>query len=294
MYQSMKKYKLILIFYLVLISIIFLSLPIKARSVNLPNLNVVNQDTYILKQTLPIRKEIFSQTQQENKKASNTIVIPRSPRTGTAKGNIRPGATKAPPSCLKPDEKLILTALVKKEANDVTLFIYPHFWFYIDIPSQCDNLKVQFTLKKPTKLLKNDQFVYDYQYVIYNNDIPVTSNSDFLKVSIPKEVKYALKEKNVPYKWDLRLVEYNGVAIKKFTSIYGFIQNVGIRSPQEYEELLKGLSAQVRYKVYIDNDLWFDGINELAQEYVNNPQNSLIKQKWAELLKLIGFMEINN
>lgn len=284
----MRQNKLILVLCLMLLNLVCLRLPIKAQSVNSSN-NTPKSDM-----------------------TTKKIVLIEAPKSGTPGGQKISGATRSPELIITPEwqkisgastspelitavtneektenpvidclkTKQCLIGLFQNEGKDFTLSSYPTFWFYIS--SEFQNIKkIKFMLRDPQK---------DKETIIYDTYISLKSGSNIVKISVPKEAKYAL-ENNSSYRWDLIVFFEHSDSKESDLELNGYIEKLPIEIQDQNS--LKNLSGYELSKVFLDNEIWYDAINELAELYFNNPNDQKIKTEWNNLLNSLNLKELS-
>ncbi len=186
--------------------------------------------------------------------------FPTAPDTGTPIGNSTPGGSRPNTNC--PQTKLPLRALVANNGEDFTVSKYPNLLF--DVPYAANQIRnIEFALKDAAEMK-----------TVYRTAIKLTGKPGIIKVSIPQKAKYALKA-NKDYRWDLILYCVGNKTDEPDQNLMGWIRRV---------PMISQLQTQ-KYQSYMQNNIWYDGIDLLAQNYFANPNNTELKAAWNNLSK---------
>ena len=186
--------------------------------------------------------------------------FPAAPDTGTPTGTSTPGGSRPQKNC--PQTKLPLRALVANNGQDFTVSEYPDLLF--NVPFTGNQIRnIEFALKDPAEMK-----------TVYRTAIKLTGKPGIVKVSIPQQSKYALKA-NKDYRWNLILYCVGNKTDEPDQNLMGWIRRVPMTSQ---------LKSQ-KYQSYIQNNIWYDGINLLAENYFANPNNQELKAAWNSLSK---------
>ncbi|MGB3758348.1 MAG: DUF928 domain-containing protein [Rivularia sp. (in: cyanobacteria)] len=201
--------------------------------------------------------------------------FPAAPDTGTPTGTSTPGGSRPQNNC--PQTNLPLRALVANNGKDFTVSEYPNLLF--NVPYAANQIRnIEFALKDPAEMK-----------TVYRTAIKLTGKPGIVKVSIPQQSKYALIT-NKDYRWNLILYCVGNKTDEPDQNLMGWIRRVPMTSQ---------LQSQ-KYQSYIQNNIWYDGISLLAENYFANPNNSKLKADWNNLSKSLtwdnlddkGFTEI--
>ena len=229
--------------------------------------------------TLPMNAQVLREKnigQSESYSAKNKLKLPTPPQTGTPKGNKTPGATR--PENLCPQNNQPLTALVANNSKDYTLSAYPTFWFYI--PYQPSAIKyLEFALKNPQT-----------NTTVYRTAIKPQNNSGIINVNIPQEEKFALQNGN-NYIFELILSCEGNESYESDVMVNGWIKKLAMNN--ELQAQITQISPLEAYQFYLNNEVWYDAINQIAQLYFNNSDNPRLKQEWLDLLELLQQQQLS-
>jgi hypothetical protein len=167
-----------------------------------------------------------------------------------------------------------ITPLIADNGKDYTSFSYPTFWFYIPYPTE--------TIKYLEFALINPQT----NTTVFRRAIQPQNSPGIIKITIPQEEKFALKEEN-NYDWKLMLTCQENPTYQPDDIRSGWIQKLASDS-QSLEKHLQQISPIEAYQLYVDNEIWYDAINQILELYLNNPDNNpQINQQWLNLLAVL-------
>ncbi len=229
-------------------------------------------------QTTPTTPSPASQASREKPNPKLKLRLPLPPQTGTPVGSNRsqiPGATRSPFSCNS--TSIPLVALIANQGKDYTLHSHPRFWFYLPVFT-AKITTLEFTLRNAAN-----------QTATYR--IPFAANpTGLFRISLPKEAEFALQD-GENYTWQLKLVCREENKVTRSYRVTGGIQKLA--TTPELELQLTQLSPLERYEFYRDNNLWYDAVDELAQLYLENTDNPVIKKEWQNLLRLLQLQDLS-
>ena len=190
--------------------------------------------------------------------------FPAAPDTGTPTGTSTPGGSRPNTNC--PETKLPLRALVANNGKDFTVSEYPNLLF--NVPYAANQIRnIEFALKDPAEMK-----------TVYRTAIKLTGKPGIVKVSIPQKAKYALKA-NKDYRWNLILYCVGNKTDEPDQNLMGWIRRVPMTSQLQTQ----------KYQSYIQNNIWYDGISLLAENYFANPINNKLKADWNNLSKSLSW-----
>ncbi|MGB6296622.1 MAG: DUF928 domain-containing protein [Rivularia sp. (in: cyanobacteria)] len=190
--------------------------------------------------------------------------LPAAPDTGTPTGSSTPGGSRPNTNC--PKTNLPLRALIANNGKDFTVSEYPNLLF--NVPYAGNQIRnIEFALKDPAEMK-----------TVYRTAIKLTGKPGIVKVSIPQQQKYALKA-NKDYRWNLILYCVGNKTDEPDQNLMGWIRRVPKTTQLNTQE----------YQSYIKNNIWYDGINLLAEQYFANPNNTELKATWSNLSKSLAW-----
>lgn len=188
--------------------------------------------------------------------------LPEPPQTGTPRGSSTPGGTRPAEMTCKETQKP-LTALVANKGRDFTVSEYPTFWFYVPYAPE-DISYIEFELQNQEELM------------IYRTALELTEKPGIIKVTIPPDPKYSLKL-NEDYRWYFKLDCAPDKTEGPDLVLEGWVQRKSQETvtPQDYIS-------------YIENNIWYDAVNNLAERHSAASQNRELNDAWTKLLESIG------
>ena len=201
--------------------------------------------------------------------------LPPAPRTGSDDNPTGPGGTRPVPiiPCQETNESL--TALKPPEGKRLTVSEYPTFWFYVPYASDYIS-SVQFLLEN------HDQS----DSAVYRTKLKLSNTPGIISISLPTDKKYSLKPNN-HYHWFLKLdckPKHDESNAPDF-EVEGYVKMV---APSAALESQLAMEKQQKFKVYQENDIWYDALSNLAGLHFTNPQSVELSNTWADLLKSSG------
>lgn len=191
---------------------------------------------------------------------------PKPPSTGTPKGNSSPGTTRPEAICKQTNKPL--TVLNANNGSDFTASANPSFWFYI--PYTKDDIKHAEFL-----LLDGQESV-----TIYRAAIKLATKPGLIKVSLPTNSQNSLQP-NQNYRWYLMVNCRSSRSDEPDVVVDGWIQRKifdGNFQTNKSQKLI----------FYTKNNIWYDAVNDLAQQRFQYPNDSRLQDDWKNLLKLLG------
>lgn len=160
-----------------------------------------------------------------------------------------------------------LTALSPNSNAGITIASNPTFWFHV-----------------PTILVRNSgrEIVGEFGLVLSNGEllfnpieIDFPDQSGYISVTVPPNVAL---EKDIDYQW---YFEFDCEDESPIISVYGWIKRVSVAS----ESIAQTFSSeQDAYNFYIRNELWFDAINYVSSQRLENPTDEQLMERWFDIL----------
>lgn len=152
-----------------------------------------------------------------------------------------------------------------------TLEEYPSFWIYV--PQLTDSsYKAEFILQ--------DERDRDIYRAFFN----LPSKSGILNIKLPPQPPHSLKIAQ-KYHWYVKIFCGDKNEKSGYIFVDAWIKRVAITP--ELEEQLSTENAN-RYQIFIDNNIWHDAIDNLAEVQHNN----LKKDRWNQLLSELGLSDL--
>ncbi len=200
---------------------------------------------------------------QPNVQAITGLV--QAPGTGTPDNEQRtkPGGTRSEPTVCKQTVKP-LTALVPIKSNEsLTTAEHPIFWFYIPYAPQ-DIHSIEFSLHD-----REDTLTF------YHSSLQLTQTPGVIGIPLPSSPSYSLKH-NETYRWRLIVSCDQNATPEDLVVLNGSVTRVPLSDNVESQS----------------DGIWHDELTNRAKRYLSEPQNTEVKNAWAELLNLVGLQEL--
>ena len=209
--------------------------------------------------------------------AKEVADLPPAPITGTPEGNSSAGGTRGESKieqiCNSTNQSLVY--LLDSGIRDFTIAAYPIFWFYSPYTAgQIDYL--EFAL---TEVQTNQ--------TIYRTKVNPRERSGIMGIALPQEKKYAL-ELNKDYSWSLQV--YCSQQDNRADIVFeGWLRRLPMTSSLEKD--LAAFPSQ-HYSVYLENNILYDALTNLAQLRQKKPNDPQIIKAWNKLLIDLGRQEL--
>ncbi|MBD1903772.1 DUF928 domain-containing protein [Trichocoleus sp. DQ-A3] len=180
---------------------------------------------------------------------------------------------------------------LKKKNFGLTASESPTFFFFVSVSGKSPNDE---NLSRPqaVKFVLTDM---DTDEEIYKT-IVVPDAPGIISITLPKnEPKYLLKV-NKLYSWSFVVIfDLEGFARSPDLPFYsldigGVIQRIELNSSLIKE--LESAAPLERAILYAKAGIWHDALATLAQMRLSNPNDSIAKTEWEELLRSVGLNEI--
>ena len=223
-----------------------------------------------------LTKNNNSNSDQKNKTPPNKL--PELPEDGSPTGRRQGGASRN--SC--PILSTNLTAIVPgaKEGKEksssksflaATISEYPTFWVYI--PS----------LAQRTPL---GEFIIQNEAGedIYRQSLTLPKNAGIVGVKAPSVPQYALTL-DQKYHWYFRVFCDRQETQSEYIYVDAWIQRVSLGTKVDTQLTT---NKPENYGDFVDYDIWYDGLTNLASLREREPQNKDYQSEWANLLEILG------
>jgi hypothetical protein len=192
------------------------------------------------------------------------------PERGTPKDLSGGTITRPPSNCREPEIPGKLAALVMNNGNDYTLSDSPTLWVYVPFPKN--------------SVSSIHLAVYDSaeRNPVYDKTFRNLRTPGLVAIPLSPGGRNAFSLKvGQTYRWYLG-VKCQSTGDSPDAEIGGWIQRKAT-TPALKQQL--AVPSRQQYKVYQQNQIWYDAINSLTKEYLKDPNNSELKRAWADLLK---------
>lgn len=203
--------------------------------------------------------------------------------TGTIK-NGGLGGTRGPSNINQPSNTLMPIVPVDSPFG-VTTSPYPTFLVYIPQISAPDSVKyLEFTI-----WAEDDEYAKDFYKVTF----PVDTSDRIITITMPDDASVRPLELNQDYHWSVRAIDDadDVVDFNSDITAEGLIRRV--TTPSELANQLATATPEQQAKLYAQSEIWYDAAATLADLYIQNPNNSQIKDDWQKLLKAAGLTDIS-
>lgn len=217
-------------------------------------------------------------TQQKSFELPELLALPEVPPNGTPEGDSSPGGSRNPDldkACRKSNKPLI-SLLAANNGRDFTSSPYPSFWFNIPYSSQ-EMRYIEFALKD-----------MQANKMIYRTAVKLTEEPGIIKITLPQQEQYSLEiEKD--YQWDFKVYCASNQTEQPDEFLQGWIRRLAVNAPLKNQ--LESVKPR-EYIAYIDNDLLYDAVTNLAALRLANPENPQLRNAWTNLLDSLGWKEL--
>lgn len=188
------------------------------------------------------------------------------------------GGTRGSGDCLMTGAAKPLTALVPINHFGVTVTAYPTFFVYMPaLEPQAESRLVEFVVEDSNK---NPVYKAKFQ----TNGMP-----GILAFSLPNHAGLLPLQVNQDYRW-LFSVICDAEDRSKDMTVGGLIRRVELNSALSDE--LQQASPEKQIDLYAEAEIWHDALATLAQLRRDRPNDSVIDQKWQQLLNSVGLKTI--
>ena len=220
----------------------------------------------------------FLASHSGNTEESPKHSLPSSPDTGSPEEDFSAGGTREnhrlTKICGEKGQKIAY--LLGNKNREFTSSAYPTFWFYI--PNNVQKVaQMKFVLTEVETGKK-----------IYNRIVKVPEIAGAMGIPIPPEPQYALSP-NVNYSWSLEVdcAESNDDSV---IALEGWLYRLPLNS--NLPNQLAAASGEDKYKVYLQHNLLYDALNDLAQRRIAEPNNTQLETSWNQLLGELGWQDL--
>jgi Domain of Unknown Function (DUF928) len=223
------------------------------------------------------------QAQQRDSQLFSFAQLPQLPDRGAPSGRRRGGTSRD--DC--PVLNTPLTALVpgKEMTGDIfnstslmasTVAEYPTFWVYVP--------------KMPEKL-RSGEFILQNEAGedIYRTELTLPQKAGAIAITLPSNSQYSLKSDR-KYHWYFKVFCSSERLEAGYVYVDAWIERVALSN--KLKNQLQTTSKSQHYRVYLENNIWYDALTSLGKLLKHNPQNDSLKQDWGELLSSIGLSDL--
>jgi hypothetical protein len=204
---------------------------------------------------------------------------PNLPENGAPTGRRTGGASRD--GC--PTPLTGLTALVPGEetSSNSTSFLtltvseYPTFWFYVP--------ELPLTARSAEFIVQDEE-----DKTIYQVSLSLPEKPGVIGISLPSNPQNSL-ETNKNHHWYLKVYCGNPQTEIEYFYLDGWVQRVPLTPAIESQ--IKAEQPR-EYIAYAGNGIWLDAVTTLADLRSTDPDNLLMAQDWADLLKAAGLQDL--
>jgi len=192
---------------------------------------------------------------------------PDPPSTPPPSGNRKPGGGLGESEVSCPSTNKPLTALMPVNSQGQTISEHPTFWFYIPYDPE-DISTAEFSL-----------LTQDEKTRIYRVSFQLPATPGIIGIRLPSSLPSPL-EAGKFYHWYLKLNCTADTSSQSEPIVDGWVQRVTI-NPNSANST-------------IPPDIWYDTLTDLANRRLADPENEILKNDWANLLKSVGLEELSS
>lgn len=204
--------------------------------------------------------------------------LPPAPDTGSLEEDFSAGGTRddrrLTEVCGANGQKI--GYLLGNKNREFTLSAHPTFWFYIS-----NNAKKVKQIKFVLTELETGKTIYD-------RVVEMPEEEGTIAIAIPPEPQYTLSV-NVNYSWSL-LVDCGEANNGSVIALEGWLYRLPLNA--DLQNKLAAAPDEDKYKVYLENDLLYDALDDIAQRRTAEPKNDRLKTAWNQLLVELGWQEL--
>ena len=211
-------------------------------------------------------------------KKDNSNRLPPAPDTGSPEEDFSAGGTRdnRHNDTVCGIDRDQIAYLLGNKNREFTSSAHPTFWFHI--PSRMNQeAKVRFAVSE----LETGNKIYD-RVIEQNKKSPIVG------IDLPKEKQYALSPK-VNYVWSLK-VDCPGTSSESDIALEGWLTRSPLKS--KLQQRLAATPEIERHTVYLQQNLLYDALTELAKRRIAKPNDIQIEAAWNQLLTKLGWQDL--
>ena len=213
-------------------------------------------------------------------KKNNNSRLPAAPDTGAPEEDFSAGGTRD--NRLRNNacgvDRQQIAYLLGNRNREFTLSAYPTFWFHIP-PTMNNITQMKFAV---TELETGKK--------IYERVIGKTKRSGIIGIDLPQENQYALSPE-VNYTWSLK-VDCAQTDREPEIALEGWITRLPLPSKSQLQNQLAAATEAEKHQVYLQHNLLYDALTQLAQHRIAKPNNIQIETAWNQLLATLGWQDL--
>ncbi len=215
---------------------------------------------------------------KENK--NNNSRLPAAPDTGAPEEDFSAGGTRDSQlrnsACGAAQQQIAY--LLGNRNREFTSSAYPTFWFHI--PRTMNNItQMKFVV---TELETGNK--------IYERVIGETNRSGVIGIDLPQENQYALSPK-ANYTWSLK-VDCDQTDQESEIALEGWITRLPLTAKSQLQNQLAAATEAEKHRVYLQHNLLYDALTQLAQHRIAKPNNIQTETAWNQLLATLGWQDL--
>lgn len=216
----------------------------------------------------------------ESKNQNRQNQLPQSPNTGSPESDFSAGGTRGESTisniCHPSPEELVY--LLGTENREFSLSSHPTFWFYF--PQSVDpEVPINFVVKEA-----------ETDKTIYSQAIKQEVKPGIVGIALPNQKSYALAPET-NYSWSLAIDCQHSDRDSDLV-LTGWLQHQPADS--EMAEQLATTPPLEKYHIYMEQNLLYDAVTQLAQARIDSPQNLQVKDDWQDLLSELGLPNLSD
>lgn len=202
--------------------------------------------------------------------ANNVRFVPPPPSgAGKPRGRRSGGASRD--ECPAVDTPL--TALVPDNNLGLTITDSPTFWFFVP--------RLPATARSGEFVLQDEK-----HNDVYRTPFRLPEKPGVVSIRLPSSPQSSLKRDQM-YRWYFQIY-----CQPQTTSVYfwveGWVKQVALNSSLESQ--LEAAKPR-EYITYAENGIWHEAVTKLAELRLSDPQNAVLSENWAQLLRAVSLEE---
>ena len=178
--------------------------------------------------------------------------------------------------CPYTDQELVALMPESEETGlpylEQTVEAYPTWYFYVPYKPKIGR-KIEFVL-----IDVNEDIIYQEKFTLKNSP-------GILRLSLPKNISGFTNglESNQLYRWVFSII-CNESNRSGDATVNGWLERI----PSPLQTTIPTTTKQKNhYRIYAENLIWFDVVNELANLRISYPEDPVIEENWNALLNLL-------
>ncbi len=206
------------------------------------------------------------QKSEKSQSVNSNYGLPTNRRDGGSRGG--------GDNCLANANNSDLVALIPNETLGINASASPTLFFYVPEVSQQKTIEF---------VLRNEQDELMYEAFL------TTPGKGIMSVKIPAVINSNQLETDQNYHWYLSMI-CNPQERSRDVVVEGWLRQEEI--DRSVEQKLQSATSIEKAELYSEQGFWYDAIATLAHEQDFNAQQSVVRKKWAELLRTVGLEDL--